>query len=233
MPLTVSAVTVTPNPNSTLSASLSFTTSAPATIELAHRGPAPTAPRPCTPQPSTDHEIPAVGMRADSTYTLTVSATDAAGQSAVAEPVTFTTGALPADIPPFTVESDPTQMAPGITLFPITKRAAPAAVAGQPPPNLGLLVGVDSEGNIVWYHEAPSPIGDARMLDNGDILYEYNDMGAREIDVLGNVVHEWAGRLELGRLATDEYGRTIAGPNAIPVDTTRCTTRSTRCPTAT
>jgi len=43
-------------------------------------------------------------------------------------------------------------------------------------------------------------------------------MGAREIDVLGNVVHEWAGRLELGRLATDEYGRTIAGPNAIPVD---------------
>jgi hypothetical protein len=57
------------------------------------------------------------------------------------------------------------------------------------------------------------------MLDNGDILYEYNDMGAREIDVLGNVVREWAGRLELGRLATDEYGRTIAGPNAIPVDT--------------
>ena len=78
---------------------------------------------------------------------------------------------------------------------------------------------MDSEGNIVWYHEAPSPIGDARMLDNGDILYEYNDMGAREIDVLGNVVSEWAGRLELGRLATDEYGRTIAGPNAIPVDT--------------
>jgi hypothetical protein len=158
-------------------------------------------------------------MRADSTYTLTVSATDAAGQSAVAEPVTFTTGALPADIPPLTVESDPTQMAPGVTLFPIIKRAAPAAAAGQPPPKLGLLVGVDSEGNIVWYHEAPSPIGDARMLDNGDILYEYNDMGAREIDVLGNVVREWAGRLELGRLATDEYGRTIAGPNAIPVDT--------------
>ena len=44
-------------------------------------------------------------------------------------------------------------------------------------------------------------------------------MGAREIDVLGNVVREWAGRLELGRLATDEYGRTIAGPNVIPVDT--------------
>ncbi len=219
VPLTVSAVTVTPNPNSTLSASLAFTTSAPATIELAIKGPGSDRTETVHAAASADHEVPAVGMRADSTYTLTVTATDAAGQSAVAAPVTFTTGALPAGIPPLTVESDPTQMAPGITLFPITKRAAPAAVAGQPPPNLGLLVGVDSEGNVVWYHEAPSPIGDARMLDNGDILYEYNDMGAREIDVLGNVVREWAGRLELGRLATDEYGRTIAGPNAIPVDT--------------
>ena len=149
---------------------------------------------------------------------MTVTATDANGQTATADPVTFTTGALPTDIPTFTVTSDPTKMAPGITLFPMTKRAAPAAVAGQPAPNLGLLVGVDPEGSIVWYYEAPSPIGDARMLPNGHILYEYNDMGAREIDVLGNVVHEWAGRLELGRLATDEYGRTIAGPNAIPVD---------------
>ena len=217
-PLTVSAVTVTPNPNSTVSASLAFTTSAPATVDLHIVGPGSDRTEKAQTEPSTDHEIPAVGMRASSPYTLTVTATDANGQTATADPVTFTTGALPTDIPTFTVTSDPTKMAPGITLFPVTKRAAPAAVAGQPAPNLGLLVGVDPEGSIVWYYEAPSPIGDARMLPNGHILYEYNDMGAREIDVLGNVVHEWAGRLELGRLATDEYGRTIAGPNAIPVD---------------
>ncbi len=218
-PLTVSAVTVTPNPNSTLSASLSFTTSTPATIELDIVGPGSDRTETAQTDASTDHTIPAVGMRPTSTYTLTVEATDATGQTASAEPVTFTTGALPGDIPTFTVTSDPTKMAPGITLFPITGRAAPPPMAGQPAPNLGLLVGVDSEGSIVWYHEAPSPIGDARMLANGDILYEYNDMGAREIDILGNVVREWAGRLELGRLATDQYGRTIAGPNAIPVDT--------------
>ncbi len=217
-PLTVSAVTVTPNLNSTLSASLSFTTSTPATIELQITGPGSDRTETLHAEPSTDHDVPAVGMRAGSTYTLTVTATDAGGQTATADPVTFTTGALPADIPPLTVTSDPTKVAPGITLFPITKRATPAAVAGQPLPNLGLLVGVDTEGNIVWYHHAPSPIGDARMLANGHILYEYNDMGAREIDLLGNVVREWAGRLELGRLATDQYGRTIAGPDAIPVD---------------
>jgi hypothetical protein len=219
VPLTVSAVTVTPNPNSTLSASLSFTTSAPATAVLQIAGPDGGRAEKVEAVPSTEHEIPAVGMRSSTTYTLTVTATDASGQSATAEPVTFTTGALPADIPPITVTSDPDQMAPGITLFPITKRAAPALVAGQPAPNLGLLVGVDAEGEVVWYHEAPSPIGDARMLDDGHILYEYNDTGAREIDLLGNVVREWAGRLEVGRLATDQYGRTIAGPDAIPVDT--------------
>ena len=151
---------------------------------------------------------------------MTVTATDAAGQTASADPVTFTTGALPADIPPLTVDERPDADGARHHALPDHHTAPhPPAVAGQPPPNLGLLVAVDAEGNVVWYHEAPSPIGDARMLDNGDILYEYNDMGAREIDVLGNVVREWAGRLELGRLATDEYGRTIAGPNAIPVDT--------------
>ena len=218
-PLTVSAVTVTPNPNSTLGASLSFTTSAPATVVLQIAGPDSSRSERVEAELSTDHAVPAVGMSASTKYSLTVTATDAAGQSATADPVAFTTGALPPDIPPLTVTSEPARMAPGITLFPITKRAAPAPVAGQPAPTLGLLVGVDAEGNVVWYHEAPSPIGDARMLDNGHILYEYNDMGAREIDILGNVVREWAGRLEVGRLATDQYGRTIAGPDAIPVDT--------------
>jgi arylsulfate sulfotransferase len=217
-PLTISAVSVTPNPNSTLSASLAFTTSTPASVELHIVGPGSDRTEPAQTDPSTDHTIPAVGMRPASTYTLTVTAKDSSGQTSIAEPVSFTTGALPPEIPPFTVTSDPAKMAPGITLFPITARASAPPVAGQTAPNLGLLVGVDAEGNVVWYYQAPLPIGDARMLDNGHVLYEYNDMGAREIDVLGNLIHEWAGRLELGRLAKDEYGRAVAGPNAIPVD---------------
>ena len=216
-PLTVSAVTVTPNPNSTVSASLAFTTSAPATVDLHVVGPGSDRTEKAQTEPSTDHEIPAVGMRASLSYSLMVMATDANGQTATADPVTFTTGALPTDIPTFTVTRDPTKMAPGITLFPVTKRAAPAAVAGQPAPNLGLLVGVDPEGNIVWYYEAPSPIGDARMLPNGHILYEYNDMGAREIDVLGNIVHEWPLPVELHRLTNAADSHTFTGPNSITV----------------
>ncbi len=158
-------------------------------------------------------------MRADSTYELTIAVTDEAGRTASPPRVTFTTGALPADIPPLIVTSDPEEMAPGLTLFPLTHRVDPPAVEGQLPPMLGLLVAVDAEGNVVWYHRASSPIGDARLLDNGNILYEYNDMGTREIDLSGQVVREWAGILERGRLATDQFGRTIAGPDAIPVET--------------
>ena len=208
-----------PNPDNVLSATLIFTTTTPTTATLHIAGPGSDRLEPAATEPATEHEIAAVGMRADSTYELTIAVTDEAGQTASPPPVTFTTGSLPADIPPLVVTSDPAEMAPGLTLFPITHRADPPAVEGQPPPMLGLLVAVDAEGNVVWYHRAPSPIGDARLLDNGNILYEYNDMGAREIDLSGQVVREWAGILERGRLATDQFGRTIAGPDAIPVET--------------
>ncbi len=218
-PLEVTPITVVPNPENVLSATLIFTTTTPTTATLHISGPGSDRLEPAATEPATEHEIAAVGMRADSTYELTIAVTDEAGQTASPPPVMFTTGSLPADIPPLIVTSDPAQMAPGLTLFPLTHRADPPAVEGQPPPMLGLLVAVDAEGNVVWYHRAPSPIGDARLLDNGNILYEYNDMGAREIDLSGQVVREWAGILERGRLATDQFGRTIAGSDAIPVET--------------
>jgi hypothetical protein len=105
-------------------------------------------------------------------------------------------------------------MAPGVTMFTVTAPAAPNATA----PMIGNLIAVDASGHVVWYHRAPVSIGDAKMLPNGNILYEYNNMGAQEIDILGHVVREWAGRLERGEFRTDQYGRTIPGPKAIPVD---------------
>ena len=131
------------------------------------------------------------------------------------EHVAITTKALPADFPALTTtQSDPSRMAPGVTMFTVTPPTPPHAKL----PLLGNLIVVDAEGNVVWYHRAPVPIGDAKMLPNGDILYEYNDMGAQEIDILGHVVREWAGRLENGPFRVDSYGRTLPGPNTIPVD---------------
>jgi arylsulfate sulfotransferase len=163
-------------------------------------------------EPATTHDLPVVGLRARSKYQAWVTANDG---STTSKRITITTRALPADFPKLTTtRSDASRMAPGVTMFTVT----PNGSTSSPLPMLGNLIAVDAAGQVVWYHRAPVPIGDATMLPNGHILYEYNDMGAQEIDILGHVVREWAGRLELGPFRKDRYGRTIAGPNAIPVD---------------
>ena len=160
------------------------------------------------------HEIAVVGMRPERSYELTVEL-----ESAAADAVSFTTGSLPEDLPVLEYSGSPKRMAPGWTLFSLGRREGidPASVTEAP--SLGYLVAVDASGETVWYHETPSIIGDARLLDNGHILYEYADVAVREIDVLGRVVHEWAGSLARGRLAQDDFGRIIASPVAIPVET--------------
>lgn len=163
------------------------------------------------------HVVPVLGLRPDSEYRFTV---DLGADSDGNPPLTFTTGSLPSELPPIEITSStPSDTARGWTLFSATRRMDPPQSPGDEAPNLGYLLAVDRTGRVVWYHIAPSPIADARVLANGHILYEYNNMAAREIDVLGQVVRQWAGRLVRERLAQDQFGRTIAGPDAIPVDT--------------
>ena len=177
-PLTVSAVAVTPNPNSTVSVSLAFTTSAPATVDLHIVGPGSIAPRRRRPNPRPTTRSLQSGCAELALY---VDGHGDRRQRADRDrgPCDVHHGCPSHRHPDVHRDERPDEDGAGITLFPVTKRAVPVAVAGQPAPNLGLLVGVDPEGSIVWYYEAPSPIGDARMLPNGHILYEYNDMGVR------------------------------------------------------
>ncbi|HUI49554.1 MAG TPA: aryl-sulfate sulfotransferase, partial [Acidimicrobiia bacterium] len=194
-----------------------FDTSRPAIVTLHTQGP--DGERTAQPERTAalQHNVPVVDLRAQSTYDAWVTV-DNGANTTTSNKVKLTTGALPRDFPPMTTKSDPTRMAPGVTLFTITSLVAPPPEPGVAPPLLGNLVAVDATGHVVWYHRDPLPIGDARMIANGDLLYEYNNMGAREIDIMGHLVHEWAGRLERGPLAKDEYGRTVAGTDAIPVD---------------
>jgi hypothetical protein len=216
-PPRIAGLKLTPNPDSVLSGELRFTTDQRSTATLHLAGPstaiAPMAERAA----STNHDIPVVGLRAETDYTVWVTVVADHGASTTSRKLPFRTGALPADLPPIKVTSTPARMAPGVTMFDATRRGDPPKSGGVAP-FLGYLIAVDAEGTPVWYHRANSPIGDARMLADGHILYEYNNMGAQEIDLLGHVVHEWAGALERGRLAKDQYGRTVAGAHATSVD---------------
>jgi hypothetical protein len=211
-PIAIGSLRLVTNPDSVLSFELRFTTSTPAVMTLHVDGPGGAWSVTPEHEATTSHDLPVVDLRARSRYEAWVTTNNGADLS---RRVAITTPALPADFPALTTtRSDPTDMAPGVTMFTVTTPAP----ANTRLPLLGNLIAVDAQGSVVWYHRAPVPIGDAKMLPNGDILYEYNDMGAQEIDILGHVVREWAGHLEQGPFRVDRYGRTLPGPKTIPVD---------------
>lgn len=208
--VTFGALDLVANPDSVLSFQLKFNTS-PSVITTLHvDGPGGAWSVTTEHTPTARHALPVVNLRAQSTYQAWVTA-----GASTSKPVAITTEELPSDFPTFkATRSDPARMAPGVTMFTVTQTVPPTAKL----PMIGNLIAVDPAGEVVWYHRAPASIGDARMIPNGHILYEYNDMGAQEIDILGRVVREWTGRLERGPFRKDKYGRTLPGPKAIPVD---------------
>lgn len=171
----------------------------------------------------THHEIPVAGLRAESTYTVTVST---GGDEVDLE---LETAPLPDDIPEVTVATaQPDAMSSGFTMFDLIDFSAPElddegnpipSPAPPEPPRFGYIVAVDDEGEIVWYHRADESIGDVRMLDDGTILHEYTDGAARIINLFGETLTEWSGRVLGEVLPTDEFGRQIVGDDAIVVPT--------------
>lgn len=205
----VEDVAVAEGPHSTVSAVLTFTTSTPVapTVEVEGGGRSFTVPT----EAVSAHEVPIVGLRAETDYEVTVAA-PGDGAPAVAS---FTTGALPPGLPRMeVVAADEDRMQPGLTVFDAIPLAPPG---GGPSP--GWVLAVDADGEVVWYVETEQPVGDVRLLPNGNFLFEWDNLGAREVDLLGNVVREWAGELVRGRLAEDAHGRRVTGDDPIPVAT--------------
>ena len=174
-------------------------------------------------QEGTHHEIPVAGLRAESAYTVVV----ADGTDEVS--LELETSSLPDDFPEITIAAAETAaMSPGFTLFDLIDFTQPPTDDdGNPipqpepdePPRAGLMVAVDNEGEVVWYHRADHSIGDVRMLDDGTILHEYNDTAARRINLFGETIDEWAGQIIADELPTDDFGRQVVGDEAIVVPT--------------
>jgi hypothetical protein len=200
VPPTISNLTVTPNPNSVLSATLSFTTNVPTTskVLVTNTGDGGAA-NTFTIGPSTSlvtsHTIPILGMRASSQFRIDVTASDAGAQTAMGS-ATFSTPALPAVIPPITIATnDSSKTSPGFTLMTLWPWTGSPA-AGVSPAGSS-IVALDAEGQVVWYYVPASkprvflPTG-PKKLANGDIVFVTGNNGWAEIDMLGNVVRSYA-----------------------------------------
>ncbi len=171
-----------------------------------------------------EHTLLLAGMRAETTYAVEVNLLDTAGEIVGAiEDLSVTTGPLPEDLPDMTATvSNPDRMAPGLTLFNLLDfRDDFSGAESDPdslPPPAGWIFAVDEAGEVVWYHNEDHPLGDVHMLDDGTILFEFNDTAARRIDLRGDVLEEWAGTIITGRFALDAYGRQVVGNDPVIVD---------------
>lgn len=206
-------VEVSRGPHSTISAVVDAETSDDAVVSVevdadegSVEGPPPT-------EAGTRHTVPVVGMRAETTYSLRVTATGTDGSEDTAE-IEWTTGALPDDLPPLTVDvADADAMAPGVTMF------TASLGGGDTPPdveNTGYLLAVDAEGEVVWYYKAGPSFMEVSQTAQGTLLVQLGQTTIREIDVLGNTVRSYATRVA-ANLGTDLGGHALTTPDSEPL----------------
>src|SRR5690606_11994196 len=108
------------------------------------------------------------GLRAESSYTAIAKASSATGQALESESVEFTTGALPEGMPKFEVsDHDPTRAHDSMIVF--------GTMFGDTP----VYVGVDPEGEVIWYHQIDQVVprfnGDATQISGGRLLLHRRD----------------------------------------------------------
>ena len=100
---------------------------------------------PTTAEPGEIVSVPVVGLRSASTYTATVVAETEAGDELRSEALTLETGTLPSWMPVFTAASGPEGPPDGLMLLPV--------MSGVPGSEDHAIVMLDTEGEVVWFHE--------------------------------------------------------------------------------
>ena len=202
LPPTVTNLRVEPNPNSTISAYVSWTTAAAAdsTVEF---GSGEYEYRIYDEADVTDHRVLVIGMVAETDYEMRVVSANAGGTSSAT--TTFATGSLPDSIPLPTLTTSQSRSQPGWTLVNIQPETT--ATGEQPP---GVAVMYDEQGRVVWYYvngNLPDERGDVSVdfLPNGNVLIGPTTFEPpKEVDLGGNVV--WIGPPQV----TDPFGPSMS-----------------------
>jgi hypothetical protein len=189
-PLVLSDLVIEANPNSVLSAYVSWTTSLPAT-SVVQFGEDEYRFEIADPNQSsvTSHRVLVIGMRAERPYRIKAISTGSIG-SASAEG-SFTTGSLPPQVPIATVSvHDQARSLAGWTLM-NTQKGNGTAIAYSDYP--GGVVMFDGEGQPVWYY-----VNGTNPENGGAVSTELTDKGVligpatretpKEVDFAGNIL---------------------------------------------
>lgn len=176
------------SPYITIAAQVTVTTSEPAHVELTASGPDHMVAVPRTADMATEHVIPLVGMRAESTYVIDAMFTDDSGEpiSMVADAGEFTTGSLPEYFADHELTIDADRASPGYTIVEFDAfQVLDGALSSQH------LIAYDNEGEIVWYYANTGALAGVEPTPAGTFNMFYWPFGIRDVDILGNVVGNW------------------------------------------
>ena len=150
--------------------------------------------------PTPADPLPLLGLKPDREYDIRITIADSGGNTTRAEALTYRTPALPSDRyrwPRFSVNtSNPEAMEPGFTILSVRRSVLERPQLRTPGQQRfmvgwGLLIGVDSSGDVVWYYESDERIAGIDRLGNGNIIFHLAGFRSKEIDMLGNTVNEW------------------------------------------
>jgi|GEM_PF-643436 len=178
---------IVPSPYIGLAAELSLTLDADHQIEVTARAGDHVVEVPRTAASATDHTVPIVGMRAASTYDLSVEVFAADGASVeVVDGGSFSTAEVPVWFEDHELTIDAERSSPGITIIEIDLQMPPEGA-----PSNQYLVGYDEAGEIVWYYANTGAVGGVEQTATGTLLNHYWPFGVREIDTIGRVVGNW------------------------------------------
>ncbi len=217
----ITSAEVRPGPNSVLSAELEIETASDSAIEVTVDGPGDSAVAGSPDGETANATVPVLGMRANETYEIEVTATSTDGDETESLDLTFHTGSLPEDFPPLDVTvSEPDAMSPGVTLFNAMYWGPPddSDVEIEDPDDAGLILGVDSSGETVWYYQTELTVSDVSTTDRGTLLISVDDVVIREIDMAGKVIREQGTLVATEYSPTDIEGTTFLSDITEPID---------------
>jgi len=146
--------------------------------------------------------LPILGLRPGTHYQVNVvlQSRNGAEEHSAPAALEFTTAPLPGDSrewPAIKIARQPdAALEPGITLLSVRRNAMArpfrmTRAERRFTEDWGLILGLDSRGDVVWYYRSEQRVAGIDRLDNGNIIFHTADFRTVEIDMLGNIVRQF------------------------------------------
>ena len=140
------------------------------------------------------HEVPVLGMRPAREHSITATLISPSGNVEKLPTQKYATPGLPYGLerpfPHVQIVKSKAVTTGEVTISPVHQRGG---LVGEQA-GYGLLVGLNSAGEIVWYYESDFIMWYLLALENGNLHIGANDGTSVEIDLLGNVVRSYKGK---------------------------------------